>query len=201
MTARARTTASLLIAAFMCAMGAVVLSATPTQAADVSFDIDLGTLVPGEPVTDTVSLDVPTDSVVVRSEWVDLDGIARNIDWTIVLCGDDGCVDVEPPRTGEPVEAGLYTLSVTGVLSEDSPSGTGRATGVVSLMADPDGGAGGGDEAPDGGTSGSGSNPGVHGVLPWTGARMPWTAAALAAVAVILGLAALAWARRKEQEQ
>ncbi|WP_062079126.1 hypothetical protein [Demequina globuliformis] len=206
MTPTARGTSGLLIAALVCAVGAAVLAALPVPGGQhVTVDVDLGAVVPGEPVTSTVNVDVPTDSTVVRAEWVHLDGIARHIDWSVALCGGDGCADGAPVRTGAVVPAGTHTVCVTGVLAGDSPAGSGQATGVVSLVSEADAGAleacldseaadaGGAPPRVVGAQAGSASG----GVPPWTGDQTPWAAAVLAVAAVACGLTALVRERRR----
>ncbi|GMA34392.1 hypothetical protein [Demequina litorisediminis] len=141
---------------------------------DVAVDIDLGIIMPGETVTKSLTLEVPQNATVVRSEWVELDGVAEDMTWDIALCGDPGCEDVQPVNTGASVPAGTWTMSVSGSLPEDV-SGDGYALGVVTLLAD--------DTATGGG------------VLPVTGGAVPWLVVAFAVGAVGAGALA-AWRAR-----
>lgn len=175
MTRLSRALPAALVAILLGCAAAMVGGIQTTRAeTDVAVDIDLGIIMPGETVTKSLTLDVPQDATVVRSEWVDLDGVAEDMTWDIALCGDPGCEDVEPVNTGASVPAGTWTMSVSGSLPEDV-SGDGYALGVVTLLAD--------DTATGGG------------VLPVTGGAVPWLVVAFAVGAVGAGALA-AWRAR-----
>ncbi|MFV0635041.1 hypothetical protein [Demequina sp.] len=172
---RTRRTVPAMLAAMLLLSGAAFILATnssPTRAATpIEVDIDLGSLVPDTPVTESIVVEVPVDATVVRSEWVQLEGIATDIEWTIEMCEAGSCIDVAPPQTGQAVPAGTYDFIVTGTLVTDT-LGDGYALGVVELY---------GDE----GTT-----------LPMTGVAIPALVVALAAGALLAGTAAVVTASR-----
>ncbi|WP_062378652.1 hypothetical protein [Demequina pelophila] len=160
------------------AVATLALAATQartTYAAPISAaaTVDLGTLGPGDVATGTAALDVPVDAVVTSSEWIELSGIARELDISAALCAADGCIDVTPGAAGQRVEAGGYTFTVTASLPRLA-SGTGTAVGLVTLMQ--------------------------AGELSATGGAVRWPLVALAVAALGAG-GILAWSGRRRAER
>ncbi|WP_084077783.1 hypothetical protein [Demequina sp. NBRC 110057] len=176
MSRLARALPAALLAVLLACAAAIAGGVETTRAeTDVAVDIDLGEIMPGETVTKSLEIEVPEDAQVVRSEWVQVEGVAADMTWEISLCSDPGCLDVAPVNTGAKVAAGTWTMTVAGSLP-DNAEGDGYALGVVTLQADD----------PDGG------------MLPTTGGEVPWLVLAFAAGAVAAGAVAVAAARRHE---
>jgi hypothetical protein len=142
-------------------------AAAPTS---VAIDVDLRTLVPGIPVSQSTTVEVPVNATVVESAWDQRTGVTTQIAWDVSMCDGATCFDVTPPGVDIDIPAATYEFKVDAVLNAATPYESGRAVGYVRLAE--------------------------VSALASTGAVWTWQAACLAALALVAGAAALVVARR-----